>query len=176
MTSSSDTSTCTSTYSSTYSSTDTETNTHAQHVHSPEALALAQRAAAHMFEADVASRDTIGMTLEQCVPGQAQLSMTVQAKHLNGLGICHGGFIFTLADSAFAFACNSRNQATVAAGCSIEFLEAARLGDVLHATATEQALRGRAGIYDIAVRKQDGTTIALFRGKSMAVKGTVLPA
>ena len=156
--------------------TQTHTQTHTQQGHSPEALALAQRAGSHMFEADVASRATMGMALERCVPGQAQLSMTVQAKHLNGLGICHGGFIFTLADSAFAFACNSRNQATVAAGCSIEFLEAARLGDVLHATATEQALRGRAGIYDIAVRKQDGTTIALFRGKSMAIKGTVLPA
>jgi acyl-CoA thioesterase len=101
--------------------------------------------------------------------------MTVQAKHLNGLGICHGGFIFTLADSAFAFACNSRNQATVASGCSIEFLEAARLGDVLQATATEQALRGRAGVYDIRVANQDDTTIALFRGKSMAIKGAVLP-
>lgn len=139
------------------------------------ALALAQRASAHMFEADEASRSTMGMALTRCTPGEAVMHMTVQARHLNGLGICHGGFIFTLADSAFAFACNSRNQATVAAGCSIEFLEAARLGDVLQATATEQALRGRSGVYDIRVTNQDNTTIALFRGKSMAIKGTVLP-
>ena len=143
--------------------------------HTSAALDLAQRASAHMFEADVASRSTMGMTLTQCNPGEAVMHMTVQAKHLNGLGICHGGFIFTLADSAFAFACNSRNQATVASGCSIEFLEAARLGDVLQATATEQALRGRAGVYDIRVANQDDTTIALFRGKSMAIKGAVLP-
>ena len=143
--------------------------------HTSAALDLAQRASAHMFEADVASRSTMGMTLTQCNPGEAVMHMTVQAKHLNGLSICHGGFIFTLADSAFAFACNSRNQATVASGCSIEFLEAARLGDVLQAAATEQALRGRAGVYDIRVANQDNTTIALFRGKSMAIKGAVLP-
>lgn len=148
---------------------------HAATSHTPAELALAQRASAHMFEADVASRNTMGMTLTQCTPGEALMHMTVQAQHLNGLGICHGGFIFTLADSAFAFACNSRNQATVASGCSIEFLEAARLGDVLQATASEQALRGRAGVYDIRVTNQDNKTIALFRGKSMAIKGTVLP-
>ena len=141
----------------------------------PDALAMALAASAHMFEADVASRNTMGMTLVQCTPGHAELHMTVAAKHLNGLGICHGGFIFTLADSAFAFACNSRNQATVASGCSIEFLEAARLGDVLKAQASEQAVRGRAGVYDIRVLNQDNTIIALFRGKSMAIKGTVLP-
>jgi acyl-CoA thioesterase len=101
--------------------------------------------------------------------------MTVTSNHVNGLGLCHGGFIFTLADSAFAFACNSRNQASVASGCSIEFLEASVLGDVLTAQATEQLVRGRAGVYDIRVSNQEGATIALFRGKSTAIKGTVLP-
>jgi acyl-CoA thioesterase len=143
--------------------------------HTAEALALAQSACAHMFEADVASRITMGMSLMHCAPGEAQLQMTVTSKHVNGLGMCHGGFIFTLADSAFAFACNSRNQASVASGCTIEFLEASVLGDVLTARATEQIVRGRAGVYDIRVSNQEGTTIALFRGKSTAIKGTVLP-
>jgi acyl-CoA thioesterase len=93
---------------------------------------------------------------------------------LNGHATCHGGFIFTLADSAFAFACNSHNHVTVGAGCSIDYLSPGREGDVLTASATEQTLAGKSGIYDVNVRNQDGRTIALFRGKSHRVSGEVI--
>jgi acyl-CoA thioesterase len=93
---------------------------------------------------------------------------------VNGHAICHGGFVFTLADSAFAFACNSYNANTVAAGCAIEFLAPSHEGDVLTATARERALVGRSGIYDIDVTNQTGATIAIFRGKSTRIKGHVV--
>ena len=128
-----------------------------------------------MFAADAASRETMGMTLVSCSPGHAVLRMTVQARHLNGHLICHGGFIFTLADSTFAFACNSHNLATVAAGASIEFLRPGQLGDVLTCEGVEQTLAGRHGIYDMKVSNQRGEVVALFRGKSTSVKGTVVP-
>ena len=100
--------------------------------------ALARRVGETMFAADRASRETMGMELLACEPGRAVMRMTVQALHLNGHQICHGGFIFTLADSTFAFACNSRNHNTVAAGCSIEFLRPAHEGDVLICEGVEQ--------------------------------------
>jgi acyl-CoA thioesterase len=128
-----------------------------------------------MFANDVASQDTMGMTLVSVEPGRAVMRMLVQARHLNGHKICHGGFIFTLADSTFAFACNSRNRNTVAAGCSIEFLKPAHAGDVLTCTGVEQMLQGRHGIYDMKVCNQRGDTVAMFRGKSAQITGTVFP-
>lgn len=128
-----------------------------------------------MFAADVASKDTMGMELLSCEPGRAVLRMTVRELHLNGHRICHGGFIFTLADSTFAFACNSHNKVTVAAGCSIEFLKPGQLGDVLTCEGVEQALSGRHGIYDMKVSNQRGEVVAMFRGKSATIQGTVLP-
>ena len=137
---------------------------------------LARRVGAAMYAADAASKDTMGMQLVQCEPGRATMTMPVRALHLNGHQICHGGFIFTLADSTFAYACNSRNHNTVANGCSIEFLRPAKEGDVLTAVGQEQSLSGRHGIYDIRVSDQNGQTIALFRGKSTQIAGHVVPA
>lgn len=139
------------------------------------AKALAERVGAAMFAADRASRETMGMELLACEPGRAVMRMAVQPLHLNGHQICHGGFIFTLADSTFAFACNSRNHNTVAAGCSIEFLKPAHAGDVLTCEGVEQAQSGRHGVYDMRVTNQHGHAIALFRGKSAQIKGQVIP-
>jgi acyl-CoA thioesterase len=126
-----------------------------------------------MFAADVASQHTLGMELLACEPGRAVMRMRVQALHLNGHQTCHGGFIFTLADSTFAFACNSHNKSAVAAACSIEFLKPAHLGDVLTSEGREQVLQGRHGIYDVRVSNQRGEVIALFRGKSAQIPGHV---
>jgi acyl-CoA thioesterase len=136
---------------------------------------LARRVGETMFSSDVASRDTLGMELLACEPGRAVLRMEVRELHLNGHRICHGGFIFTLADSTFAFACNSHNKVTVAAGASIEFLRPGQLGDVLTCEGVEQTLAGRHGIYDMRVSNQRGEVVALFRGKSASIQGTVLP-
>ena len=137
---------------------------------------LAAQVGASMFAVDRASKDFMQMELVSCEPGRAVMRMAVREPLLNGHQICHGGFIFTLADSTFAFACNSRNHATVAAGASIEFLRPAHLGDVLTSEGAEQLLQGRHGIYDIRVSNQRGETVAMFRGKSAQIKGTVLPA
>ncbi len=136
---------------------------------------LAAQVGQSMFAADKASRETMGMALVSCEPGRAVLRMTVGEQHLNGHRICHGGFIFTLADSTFAFACNSHNKVTVAAGCSIEFLRPGQLGDVLTCEGVEQVLSGRHGIYDMKVSNQRGEVVALFRGKSAQIQGTVIP-
>jgi acyl-CoA thioesterase len=138
----------------------------------PEALAI--KVGETMFAVDVASKDTMGMELLLCAPGHARMRMQVRKFHLNGHGICHGGFIFTLADSTFAFACNSHNQNAVAAAASIEFLKPAKLGDVLTSTGVEQVLVGRHGVYDMTVRNQHDEVIALFRGKSAQIAGTVV--
>jgi acyl-CoA thioesterase len=132
--------------------------------------ALAEACAATMWAADNASRQ-LGMAIEQIAPGAATLGMTVSPAMTNGLGTCHGGYIFTLADSAFAFACNTYNQHTVAQHASITYIAPARRGDRLTATAREVSRRGRAGIYDVRVFNQDGATIAEFRGQSRTVKG-----
>ena len=129
-----------------------------------------------MFAADTASREFMQMELLACEPGRATMRMPVRAELLNGHRICHGGFIFTLADSTFAYACNSHNKAAVAAGCSIEFLRPARLGDVLTCVGQEQTLQGRHGIYDMRVTNQHGEVVAMFRGKSAQLAATVLPA
>ena len=139
----------------------------------PDAVTLAERVAERMFASDRASR-ALGMKIANVGPGCATLTMTVRADMVNGHAICHGGFIFTLADSAFAFACNSYNFNTVAQGCSIEFLAPANEGDVLTAVAQERSLSGRTGVYDIEVTSQHGQTIALFRGKSYRVKGHII--
>jgi acyl-CoA thioesterase len=138
-----------------------------------EAQDLAERVAHGMFARDRASQ-ALGMHIVRVAPGFAELSMKVRGDMVNGHAICHGGLVFTLADSAFAFACNSYNFNTVAAGCTIEFLAPGREGDVLTASARERAQGGRAGVYDIDVRNQDGRTIALFRGKSMRIRGHVI--
>ena len=145
------------------------------HLTEAEAADLARRVGESMYAADEASKDTMGMELLACAPGRASMRMTVRPLHLNGHKICHGGFIFTLADSTFAYACNSRNHATVANGCSIEFLRPAHEGDVLTAEGVEQTLSGRHGIYDIRVSNQKGQAVALFRGKSTQISGTVIP-
>ena len=137
--------------------------------------ALAELAGRTMFERDPASR-ALGMQLAAVGPGYARMTMPVRADMINGHAICHGGYIFMLADSAFAFACNSHNQSTVAAGCSIEFLAPAREGDLLAAEAREQTLSGKSGVYDIRVVNQDGRVIALVRGKSHRIGGQVAAA
>jgi acyl-CoA thioesterase len=138
-----------------------------------EAQALAERVAAGMYARDTASQ-AMGMRIVRVAPGHAEMAMTVRADMLNGHAICHGGFIFTLADSAFAFACNSYNLTTVASGCAIDFLAPAREGDVLTAIAQERSASGRTGVYDIDVVNQRGEKIALFRGKSYRIKGHVV--
>jgi len=138
-----------------------------------DAQALAEAVAAAMFARDPASQ-ALGMTIDAIAPGYARMSMPIRADMLNGHQTCHGGFIFTLADSAFAFACNSHNHTTVGAACSIDYLAPGREGDVLTATATEQALAGKSGVYDVKVTNQEQRTIALFRGKSHRVSGTVI--
>ncbi len=137
-----------------------------------DAQALAELAGKTMYERDQATQ-ALGMLLDEIRPGYARMSMPVRADMLNGHATCHGGYIFMLADSAFAFACNSHNFNTVGAGCTIDYLSPGREGDVLVAEGVEQALQGRTGVYDITVTNQDGSTIALFRGKSHRVSGMV---
>ncbi|KFI05916.1 hydroxyphenylacetyl-CoA thioesterase PaaI [Massilia sp. BSC265] len=137
-----------------------------------ELQALAELAGKTMYERDPASQ-ALGMTLDEIRPGYARMSMRVRGDMLNGHATCHGGYIFMLADSAFAFACNSHNFNTVGAGCTIDYLAPGREGDVLVAEAVEQALQGKTGVYDIKVTNQDARTVALFRGKSHRVAGMV---
>ncbi len=135
---------------------------------------LAERCAEAMWRDDQASQ-ALGMSLDAVGPGTATLSMTVTDSMINGHEICHGGLIFTLADSAFAFACNAYNKVTVAQHCSVTFLAPAKLGDRLTARAEERSLNGRSGIYDIRVDNQDGKAIAEFRGHSRTIKGHLVP-
>ena len=139
-----------------------------------EAQVLAARVADSMYARDTASI-ALGIRIETVGPGRADMGMAVRPDMLNGHAICHGGFIFTLADSAFAYACNSYNLASVSSGCSIDFLAPARAGDVLTARAHERSASGRTGVYDIEVVNQRGEKIALFRGKSYRIKGHVIP-
>ena len=144
-------------------------STEGRHTPSPEAVG------AHMFAADRASRG-LGMRVVALGAGTAKLEMTVRDDMLNGHDICHGGFITTLADSAFAFACNSGNQLTVAAGLTVDFLAPAHRGDVLTAQAVEVSRAGRTGVYDMVVVNQHGASVALVRGRSAALAGrTVMP-
>src|SRR5215471_10140203 len=138
-----------------------------------DAQALAERVADAMYPRDRASQ-SLGIKVAKVGPGHAELTMTVRPDMLNGHAICHGGFIFTLADSAFAFACNSYNLTAVASGCAIDFIAPAREGDVLTAIAQERSASGRTGVYDIEVHNQRGEKIAFFRGKSYRIKGHVI--
>jgi acyl-CoA thioesterase len=133
----------------------------------------AERAAAALFARDRASQ-ALGMRITGIGAGWARVVMTVRADMLNGHAVCHGGIVFALADSAFAFACNSHNENTLAAAASIDFLLAAREGDVLTAEARELWRGGRNGIYEINVFNQHGERIALFRGRSHRVDGEVV--
>jgi len=133
---------------------------------------LARRAAAAMWADDIASQG-LGMELLEIAPGRAVVRMPVRADMVNGHAICHGGFVFALADSAFAFACNARNRRTVAQAADIVFVAPARLHDVLEATAGERHRFGRNGIYDVTVRRGDDV-VAEFRGRSREVTGTLV--
>lgn len=130
----------------------------------------ARKSAEAMWAGDAASK-WLGMALESVGPGRAVLTLTVAPHHCNGHGTCHGGVIFALADSAFAFACNSGNAATVAQHATVSFTAPGRIGDVLRAEAREVSLRGRNGIYDVAVTGAGGAEVAQFRGMSRAVGG-----
>ena len=135
---------------------------------------IAEASAAAMWNDDAASR-RLGMRLDHVGPGEARLSMVVTQEMSNGHGTCHGGYIFLLADSAFAFACNAHNQRAVAQHCSITYLVPGRIGERLTAEAREVSRRGRSGIYDIRITNEDGEQLAEFRGHSRTVKGTHIP-
>ncbi len=134
----------------------------------------AERSAREMLHGDTASQ-SLGMTITEIAPGCATLTMPVTGTMLNGHGICHGGYIFTLADSAFAFACNTYNQRTVAQQNQITYLAPGQPNDTLTARAVEVSRTGRSGIYDVTVTASDGTTLALFRGLSRTIKGQIFP-
>ena len=134
---------------------------------------LAEDTAAAMWARDNAAQ-ALGMRIERVSPGAALLSMAVRKDMVNGHHICHGGMIFALADTAFAYACNSYNKNTVASACHIDFLAPAKEGDLLEAEAVEQSASGRTGVYDITVRVAGGKTVALFRGKSYRINGEVI--
>ena len=134
---------------------------------------LADACADALWREDNATRH-LGMAMERVAPGVAVVSMAIRPEMTNGHGTCHGGYIFTLADSAFAFACNTYNQRAVAQHCSVTYLAPAFAGDRLTATAREVSRRGRGGIYDVNVANQNGEQIAEFRGHSRTVKGTLL--
>jgi acyl-CoA thioesterase len=138
-----------------------------------EADALAEACAKTMWAEDQASQG-LGMVIERVAPGEAVISMQIRADMANGHGICHGGFIFTLADSAFAFACNTYNQRTVAQHCAVTFVQPGRRGDTLTAHALERSRAGRSGIYDVTVRDSRGEVVAEFRGHSRTIAGTLL--
>ena len=136
--------------------------------------ALAEAVTRRIWAGDAASH-ALGIAIGHVGPGTATLTMTVTPAMANGIGICHGGCLFTLADAAFALACNSRNQVTVAQHCAIDYLEPAQVGDRLTAVATERARRGRSGIYDVRITGPGGATVAEFRGQSRSLGATHLP-
>ena len=136
--------------------------------------ALAEAVAAAMWSRDRAAQ-ALGIRIEAVGPGTATLSMLVRGDMVNGHHICHGGLIFSLADTAFAYACNAYNRNTVASGCNIDFVAPGKEGDTLTAEAVERALAGRTGVYDITVRNSAGGIVALFRGKSYRIAGEVIP-
>jgi acyl-CoA thioesterase len=139
---------------------------------SESAMARARRAAQVLYDGDRASQ-ALGIRLLDATPGGARTSMRVRADMVNGHHICHGGLVFTLADSAFAYACNSYGDNVVASAGSIDFLAPAREGDELTATARELWRAKRSGIYEIDVTNQHGERIALFRGRSHRVSGQI---
>lgn len=136
----------------------------------PTPQQTAERVRDTMFANDAASR-AMGMRITQVAPGRATVVMPIRADMLNGHALCHGGLISTLADSAFAFACNSYDELTVASGFAVDFMAPARLGDVLTATCGEVSKAGRTGVYDVRVTNQNDELIAVFRGRSYTIKG-----
>jgi acyl-CoA thioesterase len=138
---------------------------------------VADRAAAAMLRSDRAA-STAGLRLVDVSPGAATVAMRVEERHVNGHGVCHGGFLFLLADAAMAYACNSHGVSTLASGADIAFLHPATLGDQLVARAVERALAGRSGLYDVTVRignGADGVVVAEFRGRTRQVPGLAPP-
>lgn len=135
-----------------------------------KAQIIAQACADAMWADDRASR-ALGMELRRIAPGEAEMAMVVRPDMTNGHGICHGGFMFTLADSAFAFACNSHGQRAVAQQCAVTFIRAVKAGETLVAHAVERSRVGRGGIYDVTVRGNDNTVVAEFRGHSRTIAG-----
>lgn len=133
---------------------------------------IAERCAATMWPEDHAAR-ALGIEIVAVAPGAATLAMTVRQDMVNSHGTCHGGFLFTLADAAFAYACNSQNHRAVAGGADIDFLAPAHLGDTLTAHGRERQQGGRSGIYDVEVADQTGKLVALFRGRSVRIKGHI---
>ena len=123
-----------------------------------------------MFARDRAAQ-SLTMRITHIAPGEATIEMAVRGDMLNGFDTCHGGYITTLGDTAFAYACNTRNEMTVASGLAVEFVAPGRPGDVLVAEAKELSQAGRTGVYDVTIRNQQGQLIALFRGKSYSMKG-----
>ena len=123
-----------------------------------------------MFARDRAAQ-SLAMRITHIAPGEATIEMAVRDDMLNGFDTCHGGFITTLGDTAFAYACNTRNELTVASGLSVDFVAPGRPGDVLVAEAKELSQAGRTGVYDVTIRNRQGQLIALFRGKSYSMKG-----
>ena len=140
----------------------------------PSPQQIAEACGARMYELDDAAR-ALGVALDEIAPGRSRMSMTVRGDMVNSHGICHGGMIFTLADCAFAYSCNSYNRMTVAAGATIDFVSPVSLGDRLTAIAEERASSGRTGIYDIRVVDQGQKLIACFRGRSYRVTGEIVP-
>ena len=138
-----------------------------------ESQALAEATSAAMWARDRAAQ-AMGMRILGIKPGYAKIEMAVRGDMVNGHHICHGGMIFTLADAAFAYACNSYNKNTVALACNIDFLAPAKEGEILQAEAVEQSQSGRTGVYDVSVRNGEGKAIALFRGKSYRIQGEVI--
>lgn len=134
---------------------------------------MAAATAEAMWARDRAAQ-ALGMKIVRVAPGAALLTMAVRPDMVNGHHICHGGMIFSLADTAFAYACNSYNKNTVASACHIDFLAPAKEGETLEAEAVEQSAAGRTGVYDVTVRSSGGKTIALFRGKSYRINGEVI--
>ena len=132
------------------------------------------RACAHAMWAEDSASKGLGMQLISVEPGRAVLAMTITDRMVNGHNIAHGGYIFTLADSAFAFACNTYNQRCVAQHCGVTFIAPGKLGDRLIAKGVERQRAGRSGIYDITVTREDGTVIAEFRGHSRTIEGRIL--
>lgn len=138
-----------------------------------EAQRVAEATRDAMWKDDRASKG-LGMQVVAIGPGTATVTMSVRETMLNGHDICHGGLVTTLADSAFAYACNAYNEVTVASGFDVNLIAAAHLGDHLTATATELAKAGRSGVYDISVANQRGERVAAFRGRSHTMKGKPL--
>jgi acyl-CoA thioesterase len=145
----------------------------AEHDAAGDSQATAEAVREQMYRRDLAAQ-ALGITVEAIGPGTATCRMAVRGDMLNGHATCHGGLTFTLADTAFAYACNAGNRATVALNCQITFTAPACLGDVLIASAREQSRAGRTGVYDVEVRRDDGALVALFRGQAYEVRGTIV--